>query len=92
MRHSGLLAVGVVPEHRGRGIGSELMERAIATAWRRHFTRIELTVREDNRPAIALYRRLGFKSEGTRQNAVRVDGKHFNLLAMALLKRTPWDS
>jgi RimJ/RimL family protein N-acetyltransferase len=86
MRHCGTIAIGVVPEHRGRGIGRDLVKRAIATAWRRRFTRIELLVREDNSVAIVLYRSLGFEAEGTRQNAVRVDGRYYNMLAMALLK------
>ena len=85
LRHSGTLAIGVVPEYRGRGIGRELMERAIATAWKRRLTRIELTVRADNRAAIALYKDMGFKTEGTHRNAVRVDGKYFDQLAMALI-------
>jgi ribosomal protein S18 acetylase RimI-like enzyme len=84
-RHSGVLAIGVVLEYRGRGIGSDLMMRAIASARRRHLTRIELTVRADNRAAIALYKSMGFKPEGVHRNAIRIDGKYFDQLAMALI-------
>jgi ribosomal protein S18 acetylase RimI-like enzyme len=87
LRHSGTLAIGVVPEYRGRGIGRELMERAIAAARKRRLTRIELTVRADNRAAIALYKGMGFKTEGTHRKAVRVDGKYFDQLAMALIEK-----
>lgn len=86
LRHSGLLAIGVVPEYRGRGIGTDLMKRAIASAWRRRLTRIELTVRADNLAAVALYRRMGFKIEGTHRKAIRLDGKYFDQLGMALIK------
>ena len=86
MRHSGVLAIGVVPDYRGRGIGSDLMRRAIASAWRRRLTRIGLTVRADNRAAIALYMRMGFKSEGVHRKAIRIDGKYFDQLAMALIR------
>ena len=52
------LAVGVLPSHRGRGIGTRLVERLIAASSTR-FPAITLNVRLDN-PAIHLYERLGF--------------------------------
>ena len=85
-KHCGILGIALVPEFRGHGIGARLMQKTIATAWARKFTRIELTVREDNRNAIALYGRLGFKIEGVRRNAFLVDGNYQNVLAMALLR------
>ena len=85
-RHCGVLGIALVPEFRGHGIGARLMQKAIAAAWARKFTRIELTVRENNRNAIALYGRLGFKIEGVRRNAFLVDGNYENVLAMALLR------
>ena len=85
-RHTGVLGIGLVPEFRGHGLGALLMKKAIAAAWKRRITRIELSVREDNRRAIALYRRLGFEADGLRRNAVRVDGKYYNVRTMALLK------
>ena len=62
------------------------MRATIDAAWRRGFTRIELTVRVDNANAIALYRSLGFEDERVRRNAFRIDGKYTNLISMALLK------
>lgn len=85
-KHCGVLGVALIPEFRGKGIGARLMTTAIAAAWAREFTRIELTVRQDNKNAIALYKRLGFEPEGVRRNAFLVDGKYQNILAMALLK------
>jgi ribosomal protein S18 acetylase RimI-like enzyme len=85
-RHTGLLAIGVVPDYRRRGIGTELMTRAITAAWKRGLTRIGLTVRADNRAAIALYRGLGFKTEGRQRKAIRMRGKYFDQLSMALIK------
>ncbi|HZM33384.1 MAG TPA: GNAT family protein [Burkholderiales bacterium] len=48
-------------------------------------TRIELTVREHNDRAIALYERLGFVREGLKRNAVRIDGNYENLVCMGLV-------
>jgi ribosomal protein S18 acetylase RimI-like enzyme len=87
--HCGVLGIAVVPEYRGKGLGERLMKKTIAASWARDFTRIELTVREDNRRAICLYGRLGFKLEGVLRRSFRVDGEYGNALAMALLREGP---
>ncbi len=86
LRHCGMLGIALLPAFRGAGLGRQLMEATITAAWDRDFTRIELTVREDNVRAIALYKRLGFELEGVRRNGFRVDGQYRNVLSMALLK------
>lgn len=83
--HSGVLGIGIIPEFRGKGLGRELMKQTIAKAHAKGLTRIELTVREDNLNAVALYKKLGFVVEGTKRNGVRVDGVYENLLLMGLL-------
>ena len=84
--HCGTLGIGLLPGFRGRGIGRRLMQMTTDAAWQCGITRIELTVRERNANAIALYKRLGFEVEGLQRNAVRVDGQYQNIYAMALLK------
>lgn len=84
--HVGTLGIGLLPTARGRGIGTQLMEAAIARAWQGGFTRIELTVRTDNASARALYERLGFKIEGVLRQALRFDGDDHDAYAMALLR------
>lgn len=85
LRHGGVLGIGLLPAWRGRGVGGQLMRRAIAAARERGLTRIELSVRHDNERAIALYRKLGFAEEGRKRNAMRVDGVYYDLIVMALL-------
>ena len=85
-KHCGVLGVALLPGFRGKGLGRRLMKQAIEAAWNGRFTRIELTVREDNGNAIALYRHLGFELEGVRRKAFLIDGKYANVLSMALLK------
>jgi ribosomal protein S18 acetylase RimI-like enzyme len=82
--HSGVLGVGLRPPFRGAGLGRRLMECAIASAWQRGFTRIELWVRSPNAAAIALYGKLGFVEEGRRRDAVRLDHGSEDELLMAL--------
>lgn len=86
--HCGMLGIGLLPEFRHRGLGRELMQTTIDAAWRSDFLRIELTVRQDNRNAVALYKRMGFAVEGVHWDAVRIDGRGFPLLSMAL-RRDP---
>lgn len=83
--HTGSLGVGVLKGFRGQGIGKALMTAALNEARKKGLTRIELTVREHNLPAISLYRQLGFEVEGIHKNAVRIDGVYENHLSMALL-------
>ena len=84
--HCGTLGIGLLPEFRGQGIGRPLMQTTIDAAWQCGITRIELTVREQNANAIALYKSLGFAIEGLHRKAVRIDGQYQNVYAMALLK------
>jgi RimJ/RimL family protein N-acetyltransferase len=85
MRHSGVLGIGLLPEWRGRGIGRRLMERALEAARDFGLSRIELSVREDNTRAAALYAKLGFAVEGRKRRALFVDGAYHDLIFMALL-------
>jgi ribosomal-protein-alanine N-acetyltransferase len=54
------------PERRRRGCGRALMEEIVAFARRRCAKRVLLEVRRSNRPALALYRSLGFFVTGLR--------------------------
>lgn len=65
-----LLLVGVVPEARGRGLGEQLIRKAVADARTRHAERLFLEARHNN-PAIRLYERLGFSEIGRRKEYYR---------------------
>lgn len=71
----------------GRGIGTALMEAAIDMAdnWL-NLARLELTVFLDNAPAIGLYEKLGFTTEGTLANYAFRDGEYVDCLTMARLR------
>jgi ribosomal protein S18 acetylase RimI-like enzyme len=84
-RHVGVLGMGVLPAYRGQGIGRRLISRTLDAARARGLTRVELTVREDNSGAIALYQKVGFAAEGVQRNVFKVDGCYHNLILMAVL-------
>lgn len=84
VRHTGTLGMGLLAEHRGRGVGRLLMEAALRDAKAQGVERVELEVFSSNAPAIALYRSLGFEQEGVKRRARKVDGRYEDILLMAL--------
>jgi RimJ/RimL family protein N-acetyltransferase len=85
--HVGILGMGLVPRFRGKGYGAKLIDVALREAQRFGFIRIELNVHADNRSAIRLYERVGFKSEGVLRDAVLIDGQFKDLIIMAKIDR-----
>lgn len=65
--------LGIVPEHRGRGLGSCLMYRALAGFRQAGLRKGVLEVTAQNEGAVRLYRRLGFYKARTLYKAVEVD-------------------
>ncbi len=58
--------VAVLPEHRGFGIGARMLTTLLDESARSGMSAFTLEVRAGNRPAIALYQKLGFRTEGIR--------------------------
>src|ERR1700741_5101510 len=69
-RDCGVLGMGLLPDRRGQGLGTNLMRRTLGAALIFGFVRVELTVRDGNEPAKALYRNCGFAIEGCNRRAV----------------------
>lgn len=82
-KHRGSLGMGLLPEYRGKGIGSALLENVIKKAKQFGLEKIELHVYTTNEPAITLYRKFGFTQEGTIKKYRKLDGEYFDCLAMA---------
>jgi [ribosomal protein S18]-alanine N-acetyltransferase len=62
-----LLAIATHPDRRRAGVGRRLMDHLLAVARARASILVTLEVRRSNRPAIALYERLGFAPVGLRR-------------------------
>lgn len=82
VRHVARLGMGVVAEHRGQGIGNQLLERAMAHAWAQGLKRLELEVFSDNEVALNLYRKHGFQVEGVKRFARYIDGAYQDIVIM----------
>jgi RimJ/RimL family protein N-acetyltransferase len=87
--HGGVLGMGLLPPFRGRGNGTALVNATLNEAWRQTLVRVELTVHADNARAIALYKKVGFETEGILRDAVRIDGRYKDLILMAILNHSP---
>lgn len=60
--------LAVLPELRGRGLGTQLLEAVIAEAAHLGAGLMTLEVRQSNMPALRLYARSGFAQDGVRKN------------------------
>ena len=56
--------IGVLPAAQGQGLGRRLLELALGVARRQGFDAMRLLVSPGNAPALALYRRAGFRTVG----------------------------
>ena len=64
--------VGVVPEHRGLGLGHALLIKSLRGFRERGLKRVFLQVTAENEPAINLYERVGFRHTRTTYKEVIV--------------------
>lgn len=89
--HSVTIGIGVMQAYQHRGLGTQLFERMETWAWERKIRRLELLVAATNKPAIGLYRKMGFQIEGTKRDSYRMNGEFINeyLMAKLLIKPEP---
>jgi len=73
VQHVGQFGMMVFKEYWGQGIGSKLLKFQEIHAQKIGIHRIEATVRLKNDRGLALYERQGFKIEGTKKAAAKID-------------------
>ncbi len=89
-RHVAQLTIVVHPPHRAKGYGKALMRYAIRWAEESHaIEKIELRVRSTNRPALGLYRSLGFVVEGELAKRIKLQHGYADDVCMALFVGGP---
>jgi RimJ/RimL family protein N-acetyltransferase len=84
-KHSAYLVIGILSEHRGKGLGTKLFENVTEWALRKNISRLELTAVTENEAGVALYKKSGFQIEGTKRKSLIIDGKFFDEFYMAKL-------
>lgn len=84
------VGIGLLPEARGRGIGSAAIAQIIEFAFvRRNLRRLHLEAIESNIGAIRVYERAGFVIEGRQREHAWVRGGYEDIVRMGLL-RSEW--
>jgi RimJ/RimL family protein N-acetyltransferase len=84
-RRTAYIVAGVRQTYAGRGVGRRLFVELDRWARAQRLQRLELTVQTRNAPAVRLYTKLGFEIEGTRRQALLVDGAYIDEHYMAKL-------
>lgn len=89
-KHVGHLGMGVRREYRRRGLGRRLLEACLSRATAAGIERVELEVFSDNAAAIGLYESHGFKLEGVKVGARKLEGRcqDIHLMALSLIGPT----
>lgn len=80
MRHRCEIGIGVCAAYRGQGVGSILLEQAIAYAKSLGYEQMELDVVSENKAALALYQKFGFQKVGQIPHGMkRKEGGYYDL-------------
>ncbi|CEG21652.1 Spermidine N(1)-acetyltransferase [Planococcus massiliensis] len=88
----GWLSIALGSDYQGSGCGTEAMKLLMNYAWNElNLHRLQLTVFEYNKPAIAIYEKLGFQKEGVFREFLQRDGKRFDMYLYGKLASEPSD-
>jgi RimJ/RimL family protein N-acetyltransferase len=89
LRHSCEFGMSVLAAHRGRGLGTQLIQALFDWAESVGIRRVELSVFSNNPGAQRLYERMGFMAEGRKQRAIEIDGVFFDIIQMVRMIESP---
>lgn len=82
--HTATLGMGIIKPHRGKGIGSRMMEEVIKQSRAAGLEKISLEVYSHNNGAVALYRKFGFIEEGLKIREVKINNEYYDEYVMGL--------
>jgi ribosomal protein S18 acetylase RimI-like enzyme len=81
--HTAKLTVGVLDEHRGRGIGGELLDRGVRWAGDSGYEKIYNSVPASNEPAIEFLKCHGWETEAVRADHYKIGGDYVDEVMLA---------
>jgi RimJ/RimL family protein N-acetyltransferase len=76
--------IGIIvdPDHRGKGVGNRLLEKAVQTAKFLGFKKICLSTFHTNSNAISLYKKFGFQEVGRRKKQFKIADEYIDEILM----------
>lgn len=77
-KHSAYIVIGILEKTCNKGYGRKLLTKIEQWAKINMVTRLELTVMENNKPALALYKKMGYEIEGRKVNSLKMKGEFVN--------------
>ncbi|SHH34162.1 N-acetylglutamate synthase, GNAT family [Halobaculum gomorrense] len=83
LSHTAVLTVGLLPEYRGKGIGSTLLERGESWAADNGFEKLYNSVPATNGDAAEFLVAHGWEQEAVREDHYKIDGEYVDELLMA---------
>jgi RimJ/RimL family protein N-acetyltransferase len=89
VHHSVIIGIGVRKGYRRQGWGTLLFMELEKWAKKQGIRRLELLVQSDNKPAISLYRKMGFQIEGTKRESYQIEGRYVDEYLMSRLLVEP---
>ena len=79
----GIFSMYTLPEYRGQGVGSKLIQHVISYA-KDHVSQIHLMCVTTNISAIKLYQKYGFRIYGTEPKSLKLQGQYYDEHLMIL--------
>lgn len=86
LRHAGEMGISILEPYWGKGIGEKMIDYLVR--WSRQtgiIRKIDLRVRSDNLRGLNLYRKTGFKVEGTIVRDMMIGNKFYDSIIMGML-------
>jgi ribosomal protein S18 acetylase RimI-like enzyme len=82
-RHTADIGIGVMKGHRGKGIGTKLMEETMKILKKRGVTKVTVSVFAPNKDARKFYEKMGFLQEGMKEGQWLFKGEYIDEIIMA---------
>ena len=83
MNHVGWIGIAVDKPYRRKGIGTALLKTIFEISRKTRLKKLTTEVIENNVPAIKMFTKLGFKTEGILKQHIRAKDKYVDLICMS---------
>jgi len=87
LSHTAVLTVGILPEYRGHGIGSTLLDRGCDWARDHGFEKLYNSIPSTNEQAIDFLQSHGWETEAIREDHYKIGGEYVDEVMMAVFLR-----